>query len=481
MVISNGDPYSRGNKEYDYGFGKAPAPVKSGFGFGPVPKSAASTTLSPFASSIPAGWSGTGDPFGRNPDGATWQGFGRGYTQEQMNTEATRVANNQFEAWMKQFMERMGGYGGGGGGSGSQFDYSGALAGLMNSNIFNPTAVPTLQQYSAPAMYNPSPMPTAQQWTPSMVDPTQLQQWNPTMVDPSQLQQWTPTMLAAPDFTQQYSNIDAMGQTVRDQIGQAWDPALAALAQQNPTSIGAVQGTATQLSPELSQLAGAMGVDGGYAADLAAANQGIQGNADLFSGRNAMLDRVFANNQQNTYNIAQQAKAGALSGAGVEEMLARAGLDRIAQQAKMANDQYNNGLLNQAGQYNSGMLNDAYMTNVGLGNQAGQYNTGLANDAYLSNVGMQNQAGQYNTGVNNEWNLAGWNAQNAANEANTAAVNSWLNANTDIANEQSMLGYNGQQTADANRLAAILELITSAANNGQPIDPSLYAALGVNV
>jgi hypothetical protein len=184
-----------------------------------------------------------------------------------------------------------------------------------------------------------------------------------------------------------------------------------------------------------------MGFGDQYASDLAAANQGIQSNADLFAGRNAMLDRAFQMNRQGSADIAQQSRAAGLSGAATQEMLTRAALNRIEQNAQMQANQYNVGLQNQAGQYNTGMMNDAYLQNIGLQNQAGQYNTGIANQ------GMQ---------------------------ANTDAFNAWLNSNVDLGNQQAMLGYEGQQGADQNRLAAILDMIAAAGSAGQTIDPSIY-------
>lgn len=366
---------------------------------------------------------GASDPLGRGDFGGMPAG-GRGW-------ESDDAYSSYVEDWYSRRLDStieellnssFSGNGGVGGGGTPAINYSQATANLMNSGLFNPVAVPELQGYQQPQAYMP-------------------QQWDPTMIDPSQLQQWTPEMLAAPDFSGQYANIDAMGQQVRDQIGQAYDPAIAALSQPLQTAIGSVQGAAQQLSPELGGLAGVMGIDQGYSADLASANQGIQSNADLFTGRNQMLDRVFANNQVNNANIAQQSRAGALSGASVQEMLARAGLDRIAQNAAMETERYNNGLTNQAGQYNSGLMNDAYLQNISLGNQAGQFNTGVANDAMYQN---------------------------------TDAFNQWLNSNTDLGNQQALLGFENDQAANTARQNAILEMIYAAAQNGQQIDPSVY-------
>jgi hypothetical protein len=368
------------------------------------------------------------DPLGRDPDGPVWQGFGRGMTPEQIYNDEFRIYHGAFpwdydpDAVVDPDPSVDPNPLAVGGGGGTQMNYGQALQGLLGSGIFDPTAVPELQGYAQPLRYD-------------------FQTWDPSTIDTTQLQTWDPTLLEAPDFSQQYSNVDAMAEQVRNQIGQAWDPAIAALGAPLQTSIGQTGGVSQGVSPDLGSFAGAMGFGDQYASDLAAANQGIQSNADLFAGRNAMLDRAFQMNRQGSADIAQQSRAAGLSGAATQEMLTRAALNRIEQNAQMQANQYNVGLQNQAGQYNTGMMNDAYLQNIGLQNQAGQYNTGIANQ------GMQ---------------------------ANTDAFNAWLNSNVDLGNQQAMLGYEGQQGADQNRLAAILDMIAAAGSAGQTIDPSIY-------
>lgn len=381
------------------------------------PTAAPTTTATPASPAAPAasqsqstrssGYpTSTADPYGRDPDGI---GYGRGWTDEELYARALADAEASLtdpvvdpNQALYDMINASGG--GGGGGRVNNFDYGAAIQGLMNSGMFDAVGVPQLQNYSQPLMQAAAQLP--------------------------QFQQWNPEMLAAPDFSGQYDNITALADQTRGQINDAYNPVLQALSSQVPSAVGAVTGTAQQLSPELQAFADSQGIGSGYAADLATQNQGIQSAADLFSGRNQMLDRVFQNQRQSTADIARQSQAGALSNASTQQMLTQAALDQIAQQAQIQNAQYNNGLLNQAGQYNTQGMND-----------------------YGSRQAMLN---------------------NEASVGNTNALNAWLQSNTDIANQQSMLGYDVANQSNNNRMQAILQMIADAAANGVALDPSVY-------
>ena len=359
-----------------------------------------------------AAGSSTRDPYGRTEDTT---GFGRDLTDAQMNWEENSKLDREWGAILAALglnedgtpINGRGSGGGGGGGGGGRIDYTSALNNLMMSGLFDAVPAPTLQAGPAPLQMAATQLP--------------------------QFQQWNPQMLAAPDFSGQYGNIDTLAQQTRGQIDAAFAPALAALSTQIPSSIGAVAGTAQNVDPGLQAFAESQGVGAGYAADLAAANQGIQSNADLFSGRNQMMDRVFQQNRANTADIARQSEAGALSNVATQQMLATAALDQIAQQAAIQNSQYNNQLMNNAGQLNSQGLNNWALTQAGFDNEA--------------------------------------------NVANTNALNAWLQGNTDIANQNAMLGFEGDTAANNNRLQAILNLIAEAGAAKAPID--LSAVLGM--
>jgi hypothetical protein len=352
------------------------------------------------------------DPLGRDPNGG---GFGQGLTDDQVAWENQSAFDREWAAAMAELglnpdgtpIAGGGAGGGGGGGYVNNFDYGSAIQGLMQSGIFDPVAVPELQQYANPIMQAAQQLP--------------------------EFQQWNPELLAAPDFSGQYDNISALYDQTTGQIADAFAPAIQALSTPLVTSVGSVAGTAQGLDPELQALADSQGVGSDYAAQLAAENQGIQSNADLFTGRNQMLDRVFGNSRLNNLNIANQSQAGALSNAAVQKMLATAGLDMIAQNAAIQNAQYNNGLQNQAGQYNSQGMNDWALQQAGL--------------------------------------------NSAVDATNTNTLNNWLMANTDIANQQSTLGYDAAAGAQANRLQAVLDLIAQAAANGVAFDPSVLQGM----
>lgn len=438
--------FIRGNTSDPYG-----RPT-SGVGFGrgdgsTAPSRRPVANAGTYAMSNPGFTGPIADPLGRDPNGG---GFGQGLTDEQIAWENQSAVDRDFNALLAGLglnpdgtpINGGGGGGGGGGGYANNFDYGAAIQGLMQSGIFDPVAVPELQQYAAPTMQTAQQLP-------------EFQQWNPELIDVASLQQWNPEMLAAPDFSGQYDNIAALYDQTTGQIADAYAPAIQALSAPLTTSVGSVAGTAQGLSPELQAFADSQGVGSDYGAQLAAENQGIQSNADLFTGRNQMLDRVFGNNRLNNLNIANQSQAGALSNAAVQQMLATAGLDQIAQNAAIQNAQYNNGLLNQAGQYNSGLVNNALLDNNALQNQAGQFNASGANDWALQQAGLNS----------------------AVDATNTNALNNWLMANTDIANQQSMLGYEGAAGSQANRLQAVLELIAQAAANGVAFDPSVLQGM----
>lgn len=313
-------------------------------------------------------------------------------------------------------------------------DIGSMLQGLMPA--LGAQKAPQLQQFSAPMMQTVAEMPELQQ-----LQAYQLPEF----------QQFTPQLLQYQDFSPMQQSLTDVAASTRGQINDAFAPLMARMAQQYDPMIGNVAPTAQALSPELAQLAQLQGVGSEYQQAVGAANSGIQNNADLFAGRNAMLGNVLRGARDMTQSTAQMSQGAALSNAAMQEQIANAALQRMIMQSNAGIDQQNNALTNQAGMANTQGLNDWAMAQATINNNANTANTQLANQAAMAN----------------------WDAQNSVSGANTNALNQWLAANTDIANQQAVADASAAQP----NVDALLQMIIQAAQMGQTIDPALLASV----
>ena len=311
---------------------------------------------------------------------------------------------------------------------------SAMLQGL--GSAFGPQQAPQFQQLNAPMLQNVAPMPELQQ-----LQAYQLPEY----------QQFTPQMLQYQDFSPMQQSLTDVAASTRGQIEDAFAPVMARMAQQRDPMVGNVTPTAQALSPELAQLAQVQGIGPEYQQAMGAANAGIQNNAELFAGRNAMLSDTLRGARDMTQSTAQMSQGAALSNAAMQEQLANAALQRMIMQSNAGIDQQNNALTNQAGMANTAGLNDWAMAQATINNNANTANTNLANQS----------------------SMAQWDAQNNVAGSNTNAMNQWLAANNEIANQQAIANANASQP----NTDALLQLILQASQMGQTIDPAVLASL----
>jgi hypothetical protein len=317
-------------------------------------------------------------------------------------------------------------------GGSSYGNISAMLQGL--GSALGPQQAPQLQQLNAPMLQNVAAMPELQQ-----LQAYQLPEF----------QQFTPQLLQYQDFSPMQQSLTDVAASTRGQIEDAFAPVMARMAQQRDPMVGNVTPTAQALSPELAQLAQVQGIGSEYQQAMGAANAGIQNNAELFAGRNAMLNDALRGARDMTQATAQMSQGAALSNAAMQEQLANAALQRMIMQSNAGIDQQNNALTNQAGMSNTQGLNDWAMAQATINNNANTANTNLANQS----------------------SMAQWDAQNNVAGANTNAMNQWLAANNEIANQQAIANANAAQP----NVDALLQMIIQAASMGQTIDPAVLA------
>lgn len=320
-------------------------------------------------------------------------------------------------------------------GGGNKYGNVGSMLQGM-AGAFGPQQAPQFQQLGAPIMQQVAQMPELQQ-----VQAYQLPEY----------QQFTPQLLQYQDFSPMQQNLTDVAAATRGQINDAFAPLMERMAAPQQTMVGGVTPTAQALSPELAQLAAVQGIGPEYQQALAAANSGIQNNADLFAGRGAMLDRALQGARDMTQSTAQMSQGTALSNAAMQEQLANAALQRMIMQSNAGIDQQNNALTNQAGMANTAGLNDWAMAQATINNNANTANTNIANESAI----------------------AMWNAMNNAAAANTGVANEFAMANNNIANEQAQANAAAAQPNSD----ALLQLILQAAGMGQTIDPNVLASL----
>lgn len=320
-------------------------------------------------------------------------------------------------------------------GGGSGYGNLGAMLQGM-AGAFGPQQAPQFQQLGTPIMQQVAQMPELQQ-----VQAYQLPEY----------QQFTPELLQYQDFSPMQQNLTDVAAATRGQINDAFAPLMERMAAPQQTMVGGVTPTAQALSPELAQLAAVQGIGPEYQQALAAANSGIQNNADLFAGRGAMLDRALQGARDMTQSTAQMSQGTALSNAAMQEQLANAALQRMIMQSNAGIDQQNNALTNQAGMANTQGLNDWAMAQATINNNANMANTNIANESAIAMWNAMNNAAATNTGVANEFALANNTIANQQAQANAAA---------------------GQPNSEA-----LLQLILQAAGMGQTIDPNVLASL----
>lgn len=396
-----------------------------GFGRGYQPASTSTNNRNNTASGnqTPSGYTTTGDA-------VTTGDFTGSWTQDEL------MASDYYNAEFGALQAMLDGYNqpqpSSGGGS-SYGNIGAMLQGLMPA--LGPQQAPQLQQLSAPMMQSVAAMPELQQ-----LQAYQLPEF----------QQFTPQLLEYQDFSPMQQSLTDVAASTRGQINDAFAPLMARMAQQRDPMVGNVAPTAQALSPELAQLAQVQGIGPEYQQALGAANAGIQNNAELFAGRNAMLSDALRGARDMTQATAQMSQGAALSNAAMQEQIANAALQRMIMQSNAGIDQQNNALTNQAGMANTQGLNDWAMAQATINNNANTANTQMANQAAMAN----------------------WDAQNSVSGANTNALNQWLAANTDIANQQAVANASAAQP----NVDALLQMIIQAASMGQTIDPALLAS-----
>lgn len=364
-------------------------------------------------------------PAGTTPGGSTYSPADYGdfnFTQEEIDALAGDI-NNWFPQQYPQPQTSSQTSYGGGSSTPKYGDISSMLTGL--GSILGPQQAPQLQTMA---------MPELQQYTPTAIAAKKLGQY----------QTWTPEMLGYQDFSPMEQNIGTIYDQTTGTINNAFSNILSRLSQPYQTAVSSVAPTSQQLSPELGQLASVLGISPQYQQSLGAANSGIQSNADLFAGRGALLDRALMGARDVSRSTAEQGLATALSQAGLDRALTQAALQSMIMRSNQGIDQYNNQLVNQAGQMNSQGLNEWAMAQAQMDNQIA-----------MANAAAQNAAAQYNTGAAND------------------AMLQWLMTNTGITNQQAL----ADAAAARPDVSSLLQLITGAAGMGQNISPELLQGL----
>lgn len=411
MVIA--DPLGRNNSTGGFGRGYQPATTSTN-------KKDNNTS----GNQTPSGYDTQGNAYTTSDFTSSWT------NEDLINSQFYKDEMAAYENFLNEYNNKQQPTGGG-----SSYGNIGAmLQGLMPA--LGPQQAPQLQQLNAPMMQSVAAMPQLQQ-----LQAYQLPEF----------QQFTPQLLEYQDFSPMQQSLTDVAASTRGQINDAFAPMMARMAQQYDPMVGNVTPTAQALSPELAQLAQLQGISPQYQQALGEANAGIQNNAELFAGRNAMLSDALRGARDMTQATAQMSQGAALSNAAMQEQIANAALQRMIMQSNAGIDQQNNTLTNQAGMANTQGLNDWAMAQATINNNANTANTQLANQAAMAN----------------------WEAQNSASGANTNALNQWLAANTDIANQQAIANASAAQP----NVDALLQMIIQAAQMGQTIDPALLASV----